>query len=78
MKPGGKIEIGGLVEGRTTPGESKLFTQEQLEAGAATANDALNRQNIPRDYKKHYKEYMEQVRGEKFGGEKPAGEKSEK
>ncbi len=65
IRPGGKVEVGGLVDGKVTSGESKLISQEAMEAGAAAANDALNRQNIPREYKKHAKEYFEEVGGTK-------------
>ena len=65
LRPNGKIEISGLVDGKQTPGESKVLTQEALEAGAPAAADAINRQNIPKEYKKHALEYFEEVGGTK-------------
>lgn len=65
IKPGGKVEVTGLVQGKQVRGETIHVTQEALEAGAAAATDALNKQNIPREYKKHAKEYFEQVGGTK-------------
>jgi hypothetical protein len=53
--------VTGLVSGKQTKGESILISAESLQAGAAAANDAINRQNIPKEYKKHAKEYFEQV-----------------
>jgi hypothetical protein len=65
LRPGGKVEVTGLVTGNSVKGESIIVSQEALESGAAAAADAINKQNIPREYKKHAKEYFEQVRGEK-------------
>jgi hypothetical protein len=65
IRPGGKIEVTGLVSGKQVKGESILIDQESLQAGAAAATDAINQQNIPREYKKHAKEYFEQVGGTK-------------
>ena len=65
IRPGGRIEVTGLVSGKQTKGESHIDVQETLEAGTATATDALNKQNIPRDYKKHAKEYFQEVGGSK-------------
>jgi len=65
IKPGGKVEVTGLVSGKQVKGESIIVDQESLEAGAAAATDAVNKQNIPREYKKHAKEYFEQVGGTK-------------
>jgi len=65
IKPGGKVEVTGLVSGKQLKGESIIVSQESLEAGAAAATDALSKQNIPREYKKHAKEYFEQVGGTK-------------
>ena len=61
VKPGGKLEVIGMVNGKQTKGESQLDIEASVEANTAAATDALNRQNIPRDYKKHAKEYFEQV-----------------
>ena len=65
MKKGGKVEVTGLVSGKQVKGESIIVSEETLQAGAAAATDALNKQNIPREYKKHAKEYFEQVGGTK-------------
>ena len=65
MKKGGKVEVTGLVSGKQVKGESIIVSEESLQAGAAAANDAINKQNIPREYKKHAKEYFEQVGGTK-------------
>ena len=65
IRPKGKIEVTGLVSGKQVKGESILIDQESLQAGAAAATDAINQQNIPREYKKHAKEYFEQVGGTK-------------
>lgn len=65
IKQGGKVEVTGLVSGKQVKGESIIVSQESLEAGAAAANDAISKQNIPREYKKHAKEYFEQVGGTK-------------
>jgi hypothetical protein len=65
MKKGGKVEITGLVSGKQVKGESIIVSEESLQSGAAAANDAINKQNIPREYKKHAKEYFEQVGGTK-------------
>lgn len=65
VKPGGKLEVIGMVSGRQNKGESLLEIEESAEASKAAATDALNRQNIPRDYRKHAKEYFEQVGGTK-------------
>jgi hypothetical protein len=65
IKPGGKLEVTGLTTGKQVKGESILIDQESLQAGAATATDAINQQNIPREYKKHAREYFEQVGGTK-------------
>jgi hypothetical protein len=65
IRPKGKIEVTGLVSGRQVKGESILIDQESLQAEAAAATDAINQQNIPREYKKHAKEYFEQVGGTK-------------
>ncbi len=65
IRQGGKVEVSGLVSGKQVKGESIIVNQESLQAGAAAATDALNRQNIPREYKKHAKEYFEQVGGTK-------------
>jgi hypothetical protein len=61
IRRGGKIEVTGLVTGKQVKGESILIDQESLQAEAAAATDAINQQNIPREYKKHAKEYFEQV-----------------
>jgi septum formation inhibitor MinC len=63
MRPGGQVEFGGFVQGKQSKGESVIDVQAALESGQAAANDALNRQNIPRDYKKQTKEYFEKVGG---------------
>ena len=65
LNPKGKVEIGGLVDGKQMKGESLILNQETLEAATATAADALNKQNIPREYKKHAKDYFEQLGGTK-------------
>ena len=65
MKKGGKVEVTGLVSGKQVKGESIIVSEESLQAGAAAASDAINKQNIPREYKKHAKEYFEQVGGTK-------------
>ena len=65
MKKGGKVEVMALVPGKQVKGESIIVSEESLQAGAAAANDAINKQNIPREYKKHAKEYFEQVGGTK-------------
>jgi hypothetical protein len=50
-----------LVTGKQMKGESTIEVEGTLEADAATATDAVNKQNIPRPYKKHAKEYFEKV-----------------
>jgi hypothetical protein len=65
IRPKGKIEVTGLVSGKQVKGDSILIEQEALQAGAAAATDAINQQNIPREYKKHAKEYFEKVGGTK-------------
>ena len=49
LNPKGKVEIGGLVDGKQMKGESLFLNQETLDAGATAAADALNKQNIPRE-----------------------------
>ena len=65
MKKGGKVEVMALVPGKQVKGEKIIVSEESLQAGSAAANDAINKQNIPREYKKHAKEYFEQVGGTK-------------
>jgi hypothetical protein len=59
------MEVTGFANGRQVKGETIAVTQEALEAGAAAANDAINKQNIPREYKKHAKDYFDKVGGTK-------------
>jgi len=54
--------VTGLVTGKQMKGESTIEVEGTLEADAAAASDAVNRQNIPREYKKQAKEYLEKVR----------------
>ena len=65
MRKGGKAEITGFTTGKQVKGESILVDQESMQAGAAAATDAINRQNIPKEHKKHAKEYFEKVGGTK-------------
>jgi hypothetical protein len=65
MRPGGKIEVQGFVQGPQTKGESQIEAGQTLEASREEATDALSKQRIPRDYSKHAKEYFEQVGGSK-------------
>jgi DNA repair exonuclease SbcCD ATPase subunit len=65
IRPKGKMEVTALVSGKQVKGESILIDQDSLQAEAAAATDAINQQNIPREYKKHAKEYFENVGGTK-------------
>ena len=63
MKPGGKVEFGGLVPGKQTKGESTIDVQQAFTAGREEAADALTKQRIPRDYQKQIKEYYQEDSG---------------
>ena len=65
IRQGGKVEVTGLTDGKQVKGESIIVNQDSLQADAAAATDAINKQNIPREHKKHVKEYFEQVGGTK-------------
>jgi hypothetical protein len=53
--------VTGLVTGKQMKGESLIEVEGTLEAEAATATEAVNKQNIPREYKKQAREYFEKV-----------------
>lgn len=60
--PGASVILG-RIDGPNTPGESQIEVSESVEAAAAKAEEAMTRQPVPDPYKRHTREYFEQLRG---------------
>lgn len=63
-EPRGPIEIVGRVEGPTFKGQSLAEVRDAAAKAAATAEEAITRQNVPREYQKHTQDYFDQLNGQ--------------
>jgi chromosome segregation ATPase len=60
----GPVFLAGQTEGRSFRGESLVEIRQAAAAATRTADEALTRQKVPKQYQKHAREYFDKLNGE--------------